>query len=147
MEWLFPLHYALTLFMTGLVVFVHHVHYPLMAKVGKSAFLHYQEAHMRRTGHLAAPVMLLELASAGGLLYLSWYQTPSVHFTVLSFTNALLLLAIWGLTFAKNVPQHQKLAKGWDAAVHRSLLSMNRWRTLLWLLRSGLLTGIDISGF
>ncbi len=48
-------HAAATLFMTGVIWFVHVVHYPLFAGVGPELFPRYQAANTRRTGYVVMP--------------------------------------------------------------------------------------------
>ena len=57
-------HVAATAAMTGLIWFVQLVHYPLFARVGVADFTAYEREHVRRTGLLVAPLMLLEALTA-----------------------------------------------------------------------------------
>jgi hypothetical protein len=50
-----------------------------------------------------------------------------------------LVIALWVSTWALQIPQHTTLARGYDAAAQRFLVSSNWLRTLLWSIRSGLL--------
>ena len=54
--------------MTGLIWFVQIVHYPLFLRVGADAFRTFSAEHQRRTTRVVAPLMLLEIATATGLV-------------------------------------------------------------------------------
>jgi hypothetical protein len=45
---------------------------------------------------------------------------------------------VWGVTAYWSVPMHERLARGFSAEAHRSLLWSHALRTLLWRLRGGL---------
>jgi hypothetical protein len=47
-----------------------------------------------------------------------------------------LILAIWLSTFFLQVPLHERLAQGFDAETHRSLVNTNWIRTAAWTLRA-----------
>jgi hypothetical protein len=59
----------------------------------------------------------------------------------LPWVAAALLLGIWASTFLVQVPCHQRLAAGWDEAVHARLVATNWLRTGLWTARL-LLAGV-----
>ena len=59
---------AAALFMTGLIWFVQVVHYPLFSETGSSAFVHYEQQHVRRTSWVVIPPMVLEAATAAALV-------------------------------------------------------------------------------
>jgi hypothetical protein len=46
------------------------------------------------------------------------------------------LLLIWCSTAFLQVPMHQRLSSGFDAAAHRSLVKTNWVRTILWSARA-----------
>lgn len=126
------LHAAATWFMTGLVWFVQLVHYPLMAEVGAGEFVRYEQQHRRRTTWVVAPAMMIEAALAGWLLLGPDQGLP--FWSVAA--GAALLAAIWASTFLIQVPLHERLSAGFDAAVHRRLVRTNWGRTLGWSLRA-----------
>lgn len=134
MTTLLLIHAAATLLMTGLVLFVGVVHYPLMAHVGRDAFINYELHHTRRTTWIVAPLMLTEAATAVALLVMK-LNSPLLPWAVLS--TALLGIA-WGITFLINVPQHARLSQGFDPRIHTSLVRTHWIRTLAWVLRSAL---------
>jgi len=123
-----PLHLAATLFMTGVIVFVQVVHYPLMAGVGNEVYRMYQDAHMRRTTWVVLPGMGVELALAVGLVMtrLGTADAP------LAFAGLALLGLIWLSTVGIQAPLHGRLASGFDAGLHRRLVRSNWIRTATW---------------
>lgn len=134
-DWLLLLHFANTAFLCGLIVYVQWVHYPLFRDVPPAAFTAYHNRHMRLTGHIAAPAMLMELALA---LWFPWREELSSVRTLLWW--ALLPLAfVWLSTFVLQVPLHQKLSRGFDREAHFLLVRTNWIRTIAWLARLVLL--------
>lgn len=131
----FLTHFVATVFMTGLVWMVQAVHYPLFREVGADAFPRYQAQHMRRITWVVAPAMLVELASAVWL----WREPPPGASASWLLANLALLGAIWASTALLQVPAHERLRRGFDAAAHRRLVETNWIRTALWSARTGLL--------
>lgn len=127
-------HAAATLFMTGLIWFVQVVHYPLASQVGAEAFPAYQAAHMRLTGLVVGPPMLLELAATGWLLVARPDGVPAGAVWV----GAALLGVVWGSTALLQVPAHSTLLAGLDLAAVERLVAGNWVRTLAWSARAGL---------
>lgn len=135
MSLVFLVHLAATLFMTGLIWFVQIVHYPLFAAVGGSAFSGYQQKHVRRTGWVVGPPMLVEAATATALLVQPAAALPFSW----AGANAALLGVIWLSTWLGQVPQHDRLLSGFLAEPHRKLVFGNWIRTFAWSVRSLLL--------
>ena len=127
-------HVAATLYMVGLVWFVQRVHYPLFAGVGSTRFPAYERAHVARITPIVAPAMLIEAKTA---LVLVVFPIPNVP-VVLPWIGLGLLALIWLSTFLLQVPRHDELRQGFDAASHRRLVATNWIRTALWTLRGGL---------
>jgi hypothetical protein len=122
-------HAASTCAMMGLIWFVQIVHYPLMGKVGSAGYANYQDAHMKRTTWVVAPLMLTELASAVVLLFV-------LEVSVWTIAGLIMLTLIWVSTAALQVPAHNRMLKGFDANAHRRLVGTNWVRTVLWTLRA-----------
>jgi len=122
---------AAQLSLVGLVWMVQRVHYPLFAQVGPSRFAAYERAHVDRITPVVAPAMLIE---AGSALALVWFPVAGVP-TLLAWLGLVLVLLIWGATFALQVPRHANLRSGFDATAHRRLVGSNWIRTVLWSLR------------
>jgi len=129
------LHFAATLFMTGLVWFVQAVHYPLLHRVGGAAFTRYETGHSRRTSPVVAPVMFFELGSGAWLALVP----PALADPLLMLVNAALLLVVWGSTIALQKPLHRNLVQGFSADSVDRLVSTNWIRTVAWSLRALLL--------
>lgn len=126
------IHAAATWFMVGLIWFVQLVHYPLMAKVSPPAFVDYARAHQRRTSFIVLPVMLIELVTAGLVVWASDGTDIPLWLALLGLG---LLAVIWLSTFALQVPLHHHLAKGFDATACRRLVGTNWLRTAAWSAR------------
>lgn len=127
LEVLLLVHAAATWFMAGLIWFVHVVHYPLFADVGRAAFTSYARRHVVRTTWVVAPAMCVEALSAALLVVVA----PSGA----SVVGVALLAVVWGGTWLLAVPRHRELEDGFDATAHRRLVGSNIWRTLAWTAR------------
>lgn len=119
---------AATLFMTGLIWFVQVVHYPLFASVGRDGFASYEESHARLTTLVVGPPMLVEAATAVLMAALRPHWT--------TYTGLALLAAIWISTALLQVPAHNALGSGFDAAIHSRLVTTNWIRTVAWTARA-----------
>jgi len=132
---IWALHVAATLVMVGVIWFVQVVHYPLMAEVGHDGFAAYEATHVRLTGRVVVPPMLIEAVTAVPVLVSPPAALPPA---ALLASTALLALA-WISTFAVQVPVHRGLRSGFDAALHRRLVATNWLRTAAWSGRAALL--------
>ena len=119
---------AASLYMTGLIVFVHFVHYPLFEKVHPDAFREYHAEHVRRTTPAVFAPMVVELIASGLLVYKRPEGTPAA----LAWAGLLAAAVCWLSTAALSVPLHTRLAGGFEAHVHRSLVRTNLVRLLAW---------------
>jgi hypothetical protein len=124
-------HTAATVAMCGLNWFVQVVHYPLFQRVGASGFADYESVHARLTSRVVAPLMLVEAVSVFGLI-LRLPEEPLVWY------GLGLLVVIWTSTFLLQVPQHRRLASGFDASAHRRLVNTNWLRTIAWSARGAI---------
>lgn len=134
-ELLLAAHALATISMTGLVWFVQVVHYPLFVQIGAADFAPYHHGHLRRTGRVVVPLMLVELATAS-LIPLA--GPPAVRGPALA--GLAVLAAIWGSTFLLQVPLHRRLEASpphdeRDRVATR-LVSTNWLRTIAWSSRS-----------
>jgi hypothetical protein len=123
-------HAGATLFMAGLIWFVQIVHYPLFARVEPRVFPGYEIEHMRRTGWIVTPVMLLEAATAIALLFDPRVPAPA------AWGGAVLLAVVWLSTAFLQAPRHVTLRAGFDATLHARLVATNWIRTAAWSLRA-----------
>jgi uncharacterized membrane protein len=124
-------HTAATLVMVGIIWFVQVVHYPLFEQVGKEAFAAYEMAHARLTTWVVAPPMLVE--GLTGVLLL-WYR-PADILALQTWLGIGLIALIWLSTALIQVPQHDALSFGFDAAAHQTLVTSNWLRTIVWSAR------------
>lgn len=121
-----------SIFMAGVIWYVQLVHYPLMEGWPHEEFPRWEAAHREQTGLVVVPAMLAEGVAACFLLVRRPRSVPAW----LAWTGAVLVLAIWGSTFAIQVPLHDQLSNGWDAASHARLVQSNWLRTVLWSARA-----------
>lgn len=131
MDWynsLLFLHAASTLAMAGLIWFVQVVHYPLFAHVDALSFSEFAAQHVRRTGFVVAPLMLIEAATAAWLAI--W--PPSVEAAVTSYVGFTLLAIVWLSTALLQMPCHRRLENGKDLAIINRLVATNWIRTVAW---------------
>jgi hypothetical protein len=122
-------HAAATLFMAGLIWFVQIVHYPLFARVDERVFPGYEIEHMRRTGWIVTPAMLVEAAAAIALLF-----DPSVP-AAAAWGGGGLLAVVWLSTALLQARAHVALRRGFDERVHARLVRTNWIRTAAWSAR------------
>jgi len=125
-------HVAATLFMTGMIWFVQVVHYPLLARVGRTEFADYESAHVRLTTRVVAPAMLLEAATAVVLAI----DRPTHISAAACWAGLGLLVLIWSSTVMLQVPRHNALTTGFEVRAHRLLVLSNWVRTVAWTARS-----------
>lgn len=123
-------HLVATLLLTGVVLFVAVVHYPLFGYVGEREFRAYSAAHQARTSFVVVPLMSAELVLA---VLISLNETLP---RVLTLTGLALLVAAWATTFFFNVPLHAQLQRGLTPKLVRLQVAWNWVRTLCWCARS-----------
>ena len=120
--------------MAGLIWFVQWVHYPLFELASRDRFAVFAEAHQRRTAWVVVPLMVTEAVTAAALLA----QPPLGLERGLLWIGATLLALVWLSTALLQVPEHRRLAAGWNAAAARRLVRGNWLRTLGWSVRAWL---------
>ena len=130
MEGIIFAHLGATWFMAGLIWFVQIVHYPMFANVPSSGYAAYQAVHLQRTTWVVGPPMLVEAGTC------VWLGTTPLAQHGLYWESVGLLLVVWVSTAVFSVPNHGKLAEGFDAKVHRTLVSTNWIRTIAWTTRA-----------
>jgi uncharacterized membrane protein len=133
-DFILAIHVAATLAMVGVIWFVQLVHYPLMQRVGTEAFSEYEIEHQRRTTWIVAPLMLAEVVTA---VYLVLAPAAGYNSAV-PWIAAILLAVVWASTLLVQVPQHERLAQGYDRQTVVTLVRSNWVRTVAWSLRGGL---------
>ena len=125
------LNFASTWAMVGLIWLIQIVHYPLFSRVGVEHFPKYSADHQRLITYVVLPLMCVELGTA----FLLWGARPAGISNASVIAGILLVIVIWGSTFAIQVPQHGKLLAGYDAEVCRQLVCGNWVRTIAWTVR------------
>jgi hypothetical protein len=125
---------AATLYMVGLIWCIQIVHYPLFAQVGKEGFAAYEAAHSNLITPVVGLPMLVELVTAGLLLF---FRSPAIGLAE-TIVGLALVVVIWLSTMFLQVPQHSILSSGFDATAHQFLVNSNWLRTIAWSLRGAL---------
>ena len=124
------IHFAATLFMTGVIWIVQIVTYPQLYLVSKSDFSQYEKSHMRRIGFVVGPIMLLEFFSA---LYLLVQGGVSEGGIILFYLSIGLGVIIGLSTAIFQAPIHVQLAAdGKDDDKINKLINTNWIRTIAW---------------
>ena len=136
-EVLLSLHLVATVFMVGLIWFVHVVHYPLFGAVGADGFAAYEREHQRRTAWVVGPPMAVEGVTA--LLLLLPLATDEIGYG-LPIAGLVVLAAVHASTLFLQVPAHGRLEAGFDAVVADRLVVTNWIRTIGWSVRGVLAT-------
>lgn len=133
----FIVHLAATILMTGLIWLVQVVHYPGFSLVGESHFKAYEAFHVTSITFVVLPLMLVEVATGGALLFLAGDKLLSG--SSLMLVNLVLLGIIWASTFFLQVPIHSQLEVGFSQEAVARLVKTNWIRTIAWTFRSGIL--------
>ena len=126
---------AATLTLVGVIWVVQLVQYPFFSYVEKANFRTYHNAYTFWITPIVAPLMIIELLTAALILF---YPPEYLNYKLLVF-GLILCLAAWLSTFFVQIPLHDRLAAGFDADAHASLVKTNWIRTLAWTLRAGLI--------
>jgi hypothetical protein len=121
---------ACAVYMTGVIWLIQLIHYPCFAWIETERFAQFHRRHTTAMGAIVGPVMVLEMVSAVGLVWLSaenqWFWRA----------NLVGVLALWGATFLLSVPLHNELERGKNLVAIRKLVSTNWTRTALWSART-----------
>lgn len=134
MRALLLLQVAVSVFMAGVIWVIQVVHYPLMAGVGAAAFARYEAAHVARITLVVGAPMVLEALAA---LALAASPPPRVP-PWATWAGLGLVALIWLSTALWQVPAHDALRGGFDAAAHRALVTTNAVRAAAWTARAAL---------
>ena len=120
--------------MVGVIWTIQLVHYPLFAGVGADGFTAYESQHAQRITWIVLPLMFAELLTAG---WLAWTMPAALPGWSV-WAGLGLVGVIWASTGLLQVPLHNTLSGGFDAAAHERLVATNWVRTAAWTLRGGL---------
>lgn len=124
-----------TLALGGVIWVVQLVQYPFFSYVEKASFPKYHAAYTFWITPIVAPLMIVELLTAILILF---YPPNYLNYKLLA-GGLILCLAAWASTFFVQIPLHDRLAAGFDADAHASLIKTNWIRTVIWTLRGGLM--------
>lgn len=125
---------AATLPLFGIIWTIQLVQYPFYAAVGAENFQKYHAAHTFWITPVVAPLMIAELVTS---VLIVFYAPDAIDYKLL-WLGLILTVAVWLSTFFLQVPQHDILARGFDAGAHALLVKTNWIRTIAWSLRGGL---------
>ena len=132
-----------TLAMTGLILLVQFVHYPLFDRVAEDRFIRFETDHSNWITFIVFPLMTVELGTA---IWLAIGRSGSPDRWIW-YAGLALVGLLWLSTAVLSVPEHNRLMNGFDAAAHRRLVVTNWPRTLMWSLRTGLLVYVFLTMF
>ena len=124
--------------MTGVIWFVQLVSYPQFLQVAPDRFVAFHAHYTKAIAPVVAPLMIAELGLA---LFAPWHFRKSALRWAVLFASALVVV-LWLLTFAVQIPLHERLAVGWSRPLIGELIASNWLRTALWSLRLAILLGI-----
>lgn len=124
------IHAISTVSILTLIIMVQVLIYPQFRHVGQNELSSYSRFHIKRISWVVVPIMLSELLSLVGV----WMNTELRSLWLVVGTGVLGL--IWGLTFTKIAPLHEKIASTANPKLIPTLVKLNLIRTLLWLIKS-----------
>ena len=122
------IYFAVSWALVGLIWVIQLVKYPAFHFIDPSRFIEYHNHHTRSITIIVMPLMMVELALSGWLL---WKIGWSVDYWI----PAVAVAAIWVSTFTLQIPQHQILENGKDKKAINKLVRTNWIRTVLWTLK------------
>ncbi|MGP0064258.1 MAG: hypothetical protein ACLQGP_11745 [Isosphaeraceae bacterium] len=123
---------ASTLYMTGVIVLVQVVHYPLFERVEAMAFRRYHAEHVRLMTLLVLGPMVVELLSSAWLVF----RRPEGPAAWLAWAGLAAAVVTWAATARLSVPLHDRLARGFDPEAHHALVRTNFVRTIAWFVHA-----------
>ena len=134
----FLFHFYCTVFMAGLIWTIQIVHYPSFGFVKEDRYREFQHFHMSRITYIVGPLMIIEVLTGALVLYKNYTNIPYV-------ISVVLLALIWLNTAFLNVPIHNKLLSKGDEGLFKQLVLSNWPRTILWSIRSFLISYIYLT--
>lgn len=127
------IHLAITWALVGLIWCVQILIYPQFHHFAAERFRQCHFSHCFRIGLIVVPLMVLEVLSAGWLL---WEGMRGRAFLI----SVWLIPLVWISTALWQAPFHTRLMGGFDAALVRRLILTNWARTLVWTARGVLVS-------
>lgn len=131
-------HAVSTWFLTGLIWTIQVVHYPLFAMADRSRYADFAAAHNLRITPLVGPPMVVEALLSVWLVI----DPPAGIPRWWAWAGLALVGLVWTSTALLQVPQHGRLAAGFDAQAHTWLVASNWVRTIAWTLRAAIATAM-----
>jgi hypothetical protein len=131
-------HAVSTWFLTGLIWTIQVVHYPLFAMADRSRYADFAAAHNLRITPLVGPPMVVEALLSVWLVI----DPPAGIPRWWAWAGLALVGLVWTSTALLQVPQHGRLAAGFDAQAHTWLVASNWVRTIGWTLRAAIATAM-----
>mmetsp|Transcript_127330 Transcript_127330/g.207252 ORF Transcript_127330/g.207252 Transcript_127330/m.207252 type:complete len:152 (+) Transcript_127330:45-500(+) len=125
-------HAASTWALVGLTWIVQLVIYPQFSDIG-SHFKSYHRNYTQRITLVVLPLMGTELITA---ILLTLY--PGKISMLQSGIGLALVLIVWALTGLLAVPLHYRLENGFDTKLHKALLHVHWFRTVIWSIRGAM---------
>ena len=127
------LHLITTSMMVAIIWIVQILHYPTFLFIDKKQYTEFQQFHMKKISYIIIPIMIVELFSGLGILFL--IQKGQILF----YGSLALLVLIWMLTGLLFTKYHSELSKKYNQETILQLIRFNWIRTLLWTIRLALL--------
>ena len=127
------LHLITTSMMVAIIWIVQILHYPTFLFIDKKQYTEFQQFHMKKISYIIIPIMIVELFSGLGILFLT--QKGQILF----YGSLALLILIWMLTGLFFTKYHSELSKKYNQETILQLIRFNWIRTLLWTIRLALL--------
>jgi len=127
------LHLITTSMMVAIIWIVQILHYPTFLFIDKKQYTEFQQFHMKKISYIIIPIMIVELFSGLGILFLT--QKGQILF----YGSLALLVLIWMLTGLLFTKYHSELSKKYNQETILQLIRFNWIRTLLWTIRLALL--------
>tara|TARA_B100001142_G_scaffold100721_1_gene102760 strand:- start:5165 stop:5590 length:426 start_codon:yes stop_codon:yes gene_type:complete len=127
------LHLITTSMMVAIIWIVQILHYPTFLFIDKKQYTEFQQFHMKKISYIIIPIMIVELFSGLGILFLT--QKGQILF----YGSLALLVLIWMLTGLLFTKYHSELSKKYNQETILQLILFNWIRTLLWTIRLALL--------
>jgi hypothetical protein len=104
------------------------LNYPLLSRIGASSFAAYETAHNQRFAAVVAPGVVVVLTTTVLLFFVRPPAVPAAAPIAAAFLIGVILVS----TVLWQAPAHGRLATGFDAAVHATLVRTNWIRTAAW---------------
>ncbi len=125
---------ASTLVLVGVIWIIQLVQYPFFSEVRVDNFPTYHAAHTFWITPVVAPAMIVELLTS---ILIIFYPPENINYKLLWF-GLIPAIIVWASTFFIQIPMHNKLALGFDAEAHKTLVNTNWIRTIAWSIRGAL---------